>query len=1130
MSKFHLFILVFGLVSGLVKGQQVSQQQEQQQQQQQIPPRRNLLATLHESEECSYDINRLCAQGNSKRILSNIQVLQCIYNNVQDYNTIDKKCQNLIYEAKKNLTINLKLDNSALSICKDDLVKIPECQITGEENGHLTSCLINNRDNITNPNCQQFIKSIAALVFTDYRLIYKFVSHCENDIKKFSCGRLEKEDEDNPTQQGQTITCLSSKITLLETECKKQIFRVIELQSDDFHLDRTLYFACREDREKMCDRIQSGQGRVLDCLFRNKFNALMSKGCVEQLTRRQKVIAEDYTVDRGLVLACKRDIHEHKCRGELRENKTESVKLASLILCLEGAIRDGEKLDSDCRAKLVQHRKSLMTDYQISPDIVKNCDQEVKNYCGGGLERGGKTLKCLIRVGKQSLTKQSKIDFSTGCIGELKNLLKITDASEDISVDPDLQESCQNLIENQCKNVRQGEGRVINCLLGYLNKPEMNSDCEERLLDIQFFVSRDWKLTPMLYKACKEDAVKNCKAKPNWQDWTTDVDNGPLVLPCLYHLIHDDNDDDGSAEKKNQSDEDDKTEVKERKVSKECAFQVKKVMDYRAESIDLMPEIQDQCSNDLAAYCSKVNLKNKGEELICLQKNLKSLEDDCRETILKFSKSQNEDISLDKILMKACMPTVDEFCSTKKEEKGDLLECLIRQKNNPKMDEKCRIGIEHHQLLNMENVQLNFKFFRGCKDEIREHCQGLKSKLEVVQCLSEIVLNDTLIEDEHRITEKCRSQLRFELLQLNENIKLDPLLFQACKEDALKLCKNVKPGKGQVLECLRSQSKELSDECKLKLFKRDKINVVEQNADYVLQSKCKSSIEKFCDNSEDVLSCLRKNLAKPSFDQACRSVVINRIATQNSDITLNPTLWKACSADVNQNCFNEYSNLKLSGDNLKGRVISCLKKVFVKDGLSQVCSMEIEQIMREAANIDYRLDPLLAKECLNEIEIHCSSAPNDKKEDCLRLSFQKGKIERGNGCFDEIRRIIIEGAADVFVDRELSQLCSIDLNRFCSDVAVGSAQQLKCLLSHKDTPKDKISAKCAEKLSSRQQLWEMADVPDSLTSFRELADYINKSEHRSYFLFSFFFIALAIFGIGCICRPAVSKHRHTKLK
>lgn len=459
-----------------------------------------------------------------------------------------------MYETKKNLTINLKLDDSALDICKEDLGKLTECQSAVDENGHLTSCLIDNRDNITNNNCQEFIKSISALVFSDYRLIYKFVANCDNDIKKYSCGRLEKDQDDSPTQQGKTIECLTLKLNQLDSECRKQIFRIAELQSNDFHLDRPLFFACREDREKFCQRIPSGEGRVLDCLMRNKFNELMSKQCRKQLTRRQQIISEDYVVDRNLVIACRRDIIEHKCRGELRSNSSISAKLSSVILCLEGAARNGEKIDTNCKTRIIEHRRSLMSDYQLSPDVVKKCETEVKTYCGGGIERGGKTLSCLIRNAKNSLTKKNENSpFSSECVAEINRLIKVADASEDISIDPDLQEACQPLLENQCKNVRPGEGRVIACLLSYLNKPQMKEDCEERLLDIQFFVSRDWKLTPSLFKACKDDAVKYCNANSKWDDWTTNVDNGPLVLPCLFHLIHDEDDQTDSKEQSQES-------------------------------------------------------------------------------------------------------------------------------------------------------------------------------------------------------------------------------------------------------------------------------------------------------------------------------------------------------------------------------------------------------------------------------------------------------------------------------------------------------------------------------------------------------------------------------------------------
>lgn len=70
--------------------------------------------------------------------------------------------------------------------------------------------------------------------------------------------------------QGKTILCLAKKINKLETNCKKQVLRVAELQSDDYHLDRPLYYACREAREHFCDTVHAGGGKVFDCLFKHK--------------------------------------------------------------------------------------------------------------------------------------------------------------------------------------------------------------------------------------------------------------------------------------------------------------------------------------------------------------------------------------------------------------------------------------------------------------------------------------------------------------------------------------------------------------------------------------------------------------------------------------------------------------------------------------------------------------------------------------------------------------------------------------------------------------------------------------------------------------------------------------------
>ena len=50
-----------------------------------------------------------------------------------------------------------------------------------------------------------------------------------------------------------------------------------ELQAEDYHLDRPLYFACREDREQFCAGVVSGGGKVYQCLVHHKMEKMMSK-------------------------------------------------------------------------------------------------------------------------------------------------------------------------------------------------------------------------------------------------------------------------------------------------------------------------------------------------------------------------------------------------------------------------------------------------------------------------------------------------------------------------------------------------------------------------------------------------------------------------------------------------------------------------------------------------------------------------------------------------------------------------------------------------------------------------------------------------------------------------------------
>lgn len=58
--------------------------------------------------------------------------------------------------------------------------------------------------------------------------------------------------------------------------------------------------------------------------------------------------------------------------------------------------------------------------------------------------------------------------------------------------------------------------------------------------------------------------------------------------------------------------------------------------------------------------------------------------------------------------------------------------------------------------------------------------------------------NDTLLENDHRVSTKCRFQLRSEFLALEDTITMDADFAKDCKADIDSRCKDVKPGPREV--------------------------------------------------------------------------------------------------------------------------------------------------------------------------------------------------------------------------------------------------------------------------------------------------------------------------------------------
>lgn len=90
--------------------------------------------------------------------------------------------------------------------------------------------------------------------------------HCSNILSIAQFNQICSLSVQDVHSQGEVIACLEKGLVreaeeqpgahAIKEECKKAIMRVAELSSDDFHLDRYLYFACRDDRERFCENVR----------------------------------------------------------------------------------------------------------------------------------------------------------------------------------------------------------------------------------------------------------------------------------------------------------------------------------------------------------------------------------------------------------------------------------------------------------------------------------------------------------------------------------------------------------------------------------------------------------------------------------------------------------------------------------------------------------------------------------------------------------------------------------------------------------------------------------------------------------------------------------------------------------
>ena len=145
---------------------------------------------------------------------------------------------------------------------------------------------------------------------------------------------------------------------------------------------------------------------------------------------------------------------------------------------------------------MLLHRRMLMSDYTLSPEIIAACNVQTiagcssiaaQNKSDNIAARGGRMIHCLLSAARlrKSLDKT--------CLTAINDLVRAVNPAGDIRADPLLETTCRPVIDALCSTVKPGDGNVILCLLENLKNTRMTEDCEDKLMDIAYFMQRDWR-------------------------------------------------------------------------------------------------------------------------------------------------------------------------------------------------------------------------------------------------------------------------------------------------------------------------------------------------------------------------------------------------------------------------------------------------------------------------------------------------------------------------------------------------------------------------------------------------------------------------------------------------------------
>jgi len=622
----------------------------------------------------------------------------------------------------------------------------------------------------------------------------------------------------------------------------------------------------------------------------------------------------------------------------------------------------GRKISDECKEDMRAHKMERATNINYDVILANSCKDDAKKFCDDSTlyPEPGAVITCLREVEEK---------LADSCKEEIFRTKQ--EASKDYAMDAMLHELCEDDAKVLCEGVKEGEGRVQECLRK--KRSQLSWDCQEELFRKEVEDAGDLRLNAVLLRTCSGDKKKFCKdVKPGMGN----------AKECL---------------EKSRS---------ETGFSTECKTKFEEMMARRATDFRLDAKLREMCRDDIEEVCGyeKDSLDSiagyDGRVIECLQDYKDELNGEkCKERVHVLTMRAAEDIRMDRPLADACYEDRKRLCDNVAPGSARVLRCL--QDSREQLSYECRATLFDQEVRLAEDIDFKFPMKKACTKEIKQFCKDIPhGHARIITCLQEH-------DEDSEMSSECKAEVKRDEIRAAEDYRLNYRLNKACDAEIDTLCPDVcSPFSGQacggvVIKCLTDKQANVTNEdCRKELFGVEKMQGKDWRNDAVLREACQEDVNQYCAEVEagggKVHNCLLDHKAQLS--KACADQEDKLSLLQSGDVRLNPG-FKACSEEMAVYCKTTTPG--------RGRMFRCLQSNLGKVDFSSQCKEQVERKQARMAG-NWKMDYGVAHNCKPDVEKLCSDKKGSGhgKGAVLKCLVEKyNQVSEGN-CATEVSRAV----------------------------------------------------------------------------------------------------------------------------